>query len=262
MANNDWTDQLRSAIAYGRLDIAAAARYVDRLKTTGSSRFQSKWFVFRASLLLDCGDIAGAERHLRDGIAFDLRTGLTAESPIGKRWQLAQVLLEQGRVSEARSECRTALASAPGMEGRLQIAAILARAGDRAGAAACLPNTEPKWPVQRQWLARLEGELALARGDAKGALRLMNEPSAGRTSGEFPAHVLRAARAAGDAGTIHTYLQLLFTNPGRYWFQAATSEPGFVRLALSIAQAETSNSTDPKAANAYRSLANYFIRRS
>ena len=262
IANNDWTDQLRSAIAYGRLDMVGAALYLDRLKSAGSSRFQSKWFAFRASFLADSCDMAGAERALRDGIAFDLRTGLTAESHIGKRWQLAQVLLDEGRVAEARSECRTALESAPGMESRLQIASILARAGDRAGAAACVPEAEPKWPIQRYWLARLRGELALARGNANEALRLMNESSAGRTSGEFPAHLLRAAKAAGDAGTIRTYLQLLFTNPGRYWFQAATSEPGFVRLALSIARVGTFTETDAKAANTYRSLANYFMRRS
>ena len=261
IANNDWTDQLRSAIAYGRLDIPAAIGHIDRLRTAGSKRFNSKWYAFQASYLLDTGDVSAGECMLRDGIAFDLRTGLSAESSIRKRCQLAEVLIQQGGIAEARAACRAALSSAPGIETRLRIAAVLARAGDRS-AASYIPKVEPQWPTQLYWLARLRGELALARGEAREAVRVMSEPSAGRTSGEFPVHLLRAAKAAGDTDLLNSCLQSLFANPGRYWFQTSTSELGFVRLALNTAQAGRFNATEPRAASAQRALANFFLRRS
>jgi hypothetical protein len=61
---------------------------------------------------------------------------------------------------------------------------------------------------------------------------------------------------------VNACLMKLFTNPGRYWFQASSSEVGFLRQVLAIAEARRFTATEPKAAQMQSALANYFLRRS
>ena len=257
LSDHDWTDRLRSALSFSRLEFERSQESLERMRTTGSPPFVSKAYVMEACFRAEQGRFDEARRLFEDGLSFDRRMGLTAETQFAKQRQLARLFLAGGDSAGARRICREVLKAKPGLETTLQVACELARAGDLPAAEACLPQREPKWPFLQYWLSRLRGEIALARGNPKLALKLIDNNLFLRITGEWPAYLVRAARAAGEAGIVNDWLDALFQNPGKFWFYADLTEPGAIRWATGLAATSRMTPARPEAAKSLRALANF-----
>ena len=51
---------------------------------------------------------------------------------------------------------------------------------------------------------------------------------------EWPRYLARAALAAGEGDAARQQVTALIRNPGRYWAQADTTGPGFIRWAIGL----------------------------
>ena len=232
--SNDWTDILQSALAVGRCDLGEAWRRLEHLRESGSVRFQSLSYVFRACFRAEQKQYGEAERLYREGLEFDAVHGLRAE-PTFKKRQLAQLYLRQGRNRDAIRMVDEILSGKPGNQLTMEAGCILAQAGDPQAARKCLRPALPGWPIYRHWSLRLEGAIALARGDAKRGLELMKRaPSI--VVGAWREDILNAAIAAKDGDAVRTSLDALFTNPGCAWRTAQFGSTGFMVRAAETAE--------------------------
>jgi len=260
LAANDWADQLRAAIALGRLDFAGCWAHLAHMQSSGSVPFQSRAFVLKACFRSEEGRFEEAAQLLEDGLRYDREHGLPLDGQCAKIRRRAQIRLNAGDRSGAVDYCRAALAPKPGRETTMQIGCVLARAGDIRAAEKLLGKSEPRWPVQIHWFQRLRGEIALARGDARRALALIRDAPPPRSE-EWPLHLVRAAVSAGDPELADHWLDQLFSNPAKYWYDAESTEPGFFRTALGLAKEVRYHPTQPEALQARNGLENHFTRR-
>jgi serine/threonine protein kinase/tetratricopeptide (TPR) repeat protein len=257
LSDIDFTDQLRCALSFSRLDFARAWAALERMRAAGSDPFQSKAYLLQACFKAGQAEYDEALKFLDAGLDFDRRTGLSLEGQIEKRLTRASVVLQAGAPRDAAHLCREMLLLQPGFEATLQIAGVLARAGDTNSAVSSLPMEPPKYPVYRHWWLRAKAEIALHAGDAKRALELASEAPPARREQEWPAYLVRAAHAAGEAAMVEKYLSLLFAYPGRYWYWINSSEPCFIRLSVELATQTRFIPAQPEAATALRRLAKY-----
>jgi serine/threonine protein kinase len=260
LSDSDWTDQLRAALAFGRLHFTEAWNHLERMRTTGSLPFQSRAMVYQACFSMDEGRLDDAARLLETALRFDRENGLAIEEQIAKVRRLAYVRLAMGRRAAASKSCWDAAESAPGLEATLRIGCVIARAGDPVGAKALLPSGAPQWPVHLHWYMRLRAEIALAHGKAFDALNLMRSAPPPRSEAEWPLYLALAAEAAGDADTLRRLLTALFASPAKYWYYAEASEPGFLREALMLAD-KSKFRPEPPDDRKLDALATYFTRR-
>lgn len=231
---NDWTDQLRSALAFGRSRTQDAWRWLEHMRGTGSLAYQSRAYNFMACFRAEPGKWGEAESLLREGLGFDSRMGIGADAEFTKRRLLAQLYLRQKRPSDTGKLCGEMLGTKPGYRDTMLVGCLLAQAGDVAGAERCLVTGLPQWPIYQYWVARLTGELALARGEARAALEWMQLASPAFITNAWPEYIVRAALAAGHPEGVRNYVGGLIENPGWFWLQTDTTGPGFVSWALSM----------------------------
>jgi hypothetical protein len=193
-----------------------------------------------------------AGRLLEEGLEFDLENGLPQETQFAKHHAMALVYLHEGKASESVATCRRILDKKPGRRAVLDAGALLARAGDVAGARACIPEGLPKvppaeiptvlpagvpkelqeWPLYWRRLLLLWGEIALQDGDAKRAFGLLQSAPPGEAAREWPQALVRASILSGEHATAERSLRALLANPAAYWLVADVSGPGFMRDAL------------------------------
>ena len=229
----DSTGQLRSAMAASHLDFAGAWNALEQMRQAKAVPVQSAEYGFQACHRAELGLYEQARRILRDGIQFDREHGLLATALMKQR-MLAQVFFSEGRHKEAHDVCREMLATRPGHTAMMEIGCLLAQIGDLRGSRACLRRGIPTWPVYEHWQNRLQGEIALASGDAPLALKMMKAASqdGAHAVAEWPGYLVRAAYAAGVSILVKASLSSLLRNPARYWFNADLTSPGFLNGAL------------------------------
>lgn len=230
----DWTEQVRSALAFDRLDLAAVWQCLERMRTKGSLGYQSRAYGFEACMRAEQGKWDDAEQLIHDGLAFDLRMGLGPQPQFTKNRLLAQSFLRTRRNPEAVRLCTEMLDRKPGYENVMRIGCLLAQAGHVARAENCLVRGLPNWPIYQHWIHRLEGEIALAKGKAGEALTLMQSAPASRTQNEWHEYTVRAALVSGHTTTAKEHVSALLQNPGRYWLQADVTGPGFIAWAVAV----------------------------
>jgi tetratricopeptide (TPR) repeat protein len=232
----DWTDQLRSGLALAKFDLTGVWGSLENMRANGSPRYRSRAYGFEACLHAEQGKWDEAEHLLREGLDFDQRVGLGPQSQFTKRRLLAQLFLRRQRKAEARNLCRESLDAAPSHRDTMLLGCLLAQAGDLRRAQSCQIQGLPAWPIYEHWKRRLGGELALASGDARGALRTMKSAPPPAIKHEWPEHIARAAMAASDTEALRQCLAPLLENPGPYWVQADANAPGFMSWGASLAK--------------------------
>jgi serine/threonine protein kinase/tetratricopeptide (TPR) repeat protein len=230
----DRADQLRAAMAFGRIDPKNCWLSLERMRTEGAPTDQSKAFSLEACFRAEQERWAEAESKLSEGLDHDLRMGLNNAPAFDKRRLIAQLMLRQGRRAEASRICRDLLKAKPGAEDAMLIGCLLAQAGDVRTAQSCLPKALPQWPCYQHWIDRLNGEIALAQGRPSEALRRMISAPPPRRN-EWREYAARAANAAKDRDAVRELIGPLLQNPGWYWFQADSVGPGFLSWAISVA---------------------------
>lgn len=234
------TDQLSSALAFARQDAAALRAALARM-SAGSEEFQSKAFTLQACFHAERGDLQSARAALQHGLDFDRRTGRPQDDSLGKTRKLAELSLSEGDAREARRLCLQALAEQPGQQLRMELGAVLARAGDPDAAQACL-NPLPdsplaarwpecgKWPVFLYRSHCLQAEILSARGSHAAALELvrnLRDP----WDWTWPANAVRIAVRAGTLELARRWVAALAAAPAYYWLHADHNEIAFVRQA-------------------------------
>jgi tetratricopeptide (TPR) repeat protein len=231
----DGTDQLRSALAFKRLDLASCWSSMERMRTTGSVPYQSKAWAMEACLRAEQGRWQDARRLLEEGLAFDRGSGLAVHQQFTKKRLLIQAMLRQQRSREAIEICKETLGMPLGHEDTMQTGCLLAQAGSLGLAERCIVGGLPDWPCYAHWSLRLAGELALARGENQRALRLMKSAPPSRFPNEWPEYLARAADAAGDLQTVRSLIAELLQHASTYWYQVDITGPGFISWAMALA---------------------------
>jgi serine/threonine protein kinase/tetratricopeptide (TPR) repeat protein len=258
----DWTELVRSALAFAAFDAEAVLACIERLKQSGSIPYRSKAFGFEACLRTEWGQFDRAEALLQEGLIFDNKNLQPAEALHTKNRLLAQFYLLLNRQADAIACCERILAARPGVRISLETGAILARANDLAGARRCIPAGLPKnppdrppaslpdraapelleWPLYWRRVLLLWGEIALQQGNAGQAFRLIAAAPQSDTPQEWPAALVRASLASGENTQARRCIDALLQNPAAYWIAAETTGPGFLRFALDAAPQRNSAS--------------------
>lgn len=253
----DSTWQLKSALDFAHLDMDGVLHSIEQMLRAAVESVRSAGYSVQACLCAERGRLNEAAQALEQGIRFE-RERASVAGEIKKRRLLAQLFLLDRRESDARRQCRLALAANPGHAATMEIGCVLAQAGDLVGARDCLRRGLPDWPIYGHWLSRLRGEIALASGNAKKALELMSAapPDPAYAEAEWPAFLVRAAHAAGRREVLKPILNSLLQNPGRYWFNADFTGPGFISSALDHYAEEIDSSLTERASAIRRALAN------
>ncbi len=243
--DDDWSDQLRSALAFARRDASSLWSILEHMRTSGSPVFQSRAYAFQACFRVEQEMHADAESILAAGLSFDRSLGL-AEAAVQKTLNLAEVHLLQARASEARKECLSLLQQVKGSRLRMQTGGILARAGDLKSAQACLsapPSSLFATPIYEHWRKRLQLEIALAKHDLQTAAAILPQIPPPEGESDWPEYKVRAFVALGWPDDLSSLVSGLLRSPGRFWFQAYRVSPGFFRAAL----VALNPASDPKA---------------
>jgi tetratricopeptide (TPR) repeat protein len=230
---SDWSDQFLAALRFNQLDINGVWQALEHMLAQGSPSYQSRAHNFEACLRAEQGRWDEAESLLRAGLTKDERLG--ANGLVGlftKRRMLAQLLLARKRVGEAEGLCQIMLSEPHGHRETMQVGCLLAQAGNLGRARSCMVNGLPPWPVYSHWQQRLQGEIALAEGDAGRALDLMQSAGPPALKNEWRWYLVRAALAAGKHDVAATEIIRLIGNPGKYWVQADSAGPGFISWAV------------------------------
>ena len=227
----DATWQLSSALAFARLDLAEAWRALEQMANAGDARTQSTAFNLQACFRAEQGRRQDAYRILQEGIRFERERVRTAAEAKKRRLQ-AQLLILDRQFSEARRQCRLVMEANLGHAVTMETGCLLAQAGDLAGARACLRRDLADWPIYTHWSALLQGELALASGDASRAGQLMSAAPKEPSDAEWPSYIVRAASAARQPATVREWVGRLISNPARYYFNADFTGPGFLNWVL------------------------------
>ena len=230
----DGTDQLRSALAFGRLDLPGCWASLEKMRTTGTAPYQSKAWAMEACLRAEQGRWHDAERLVEDALAFDRKAGLPFHLQFTKQRLLIQAMLRQQRMPRAIELCKVALTMPLGHEDTMQTGCLLAQAGSVNLAERCLVKGLPDWPFYTHWSRRLNGEMALAKGELQRALQLMKSAPPSRFPNEWPDYIARAADAAGDRQTARSLVAELLEHSATYWYQVDITGPGFMSWAIDL----------------------------
>src|SRR5258708_12635095 len=99
------------------------------MRTAGSVSFQGVARQMEACVRAEQGRLEDARAGMEAALRNDREHGLSPDSQGGKPCQLAQILLAMGRKDQAAASCRKELKSSPGVEFSMQVACVLARAG-------------------------------------------------------------------------------------------------------------------------------------
>ncbi len=251
-----WTEQLRGALAFARGDMVGLEACLDRMRAVGSVENRSRAHALQACLCAERGKWPEAEAILTQGIRFDTENLQPQESLLIKQKLLALGYVELGRAAEAVAICRQILSTKPGLRFVLETGAILAQAGDMAGARQCIPAGLPgmppervpktvsggaqinliEWPYYWRRILRLWAEMAISAGRPKTALDLMQAAPAAESIQEWPDTLIRASIASGEQETARAQLRRLFGNPASFWLEAEKSHPMFMRRAIAQAK--------------------------
>ena len=235
LATGDWTDQHRMCLEFAGNNPEGAAQAIRNLRTKGSLEFKSKSYALEACLQGELGNMDSAEGVLREGLRFDAANPVPVEYPSVKRRLLIQILIALNRGRDAREVCRELLRQRPGRVFQMQLAGLLAETGDFEEARKLLADTSnSEWPVYGYWRRRLEFELALWAKDAgKIGTIVANTPDPPYRH-VFPAHLIRAARAAPGSGAAEGLGQAVKAGAGRWWLEPEWNPPGFFRRARMV----------------------------
>ena len=253
--DTDWTDRLRSALAFAAWDLKGVWAPMEHMKRAGSASQRGGALALEACVRAEQNRLAEAQGLLEEALRLDAENNQPAVITIPKMQAMAGLYLRRRQPAGAVEICRRILAGKPGIRLVLETGGLLAQAGDAAGAAACLPEGLPKeppraapagppagaaaqlaWPIYWRRTLRLWAEIAMARGDYAAAFALLQNAPLPEVSQEWPDALVRASIASGEKASAALHLSRLFQNPAAYWISAELSPPGFMRQGIEQAR--------------------------
>jgi serine/threonine protein kinase/tetratricopeptide (TPR) repeat protein len=234
LGERDSAERLRCTIALARMNPDGAWESLERMRTQGAQANPNTALLLEACLRAEQGQWRDAERLGRESLGSALREGLGPQRVFAARRLLARILLRTGRRAAAAGVCREMLAAKPGHEEKMQVGCLLAQCGEVSAARVCRIAKLPSWPTYQHWVARLEGEIALAEGNASKAAAVFRAAPPSQYPNEWPEYRMRAALASGDRETAAALLRDLLRRYAFYWYQADWNGPGFLAWGLGL----------------------------
>jgi tetratricopeptide (TPR) repeat protein len=228
-----WVDLFEAAIALQRGRFSDVPGALHRMRSGGSRDLQSRAYALLACFYVEQGAGDVAVRWLNDGMVFDRSNGQPRAGVEQKQRLLAEFYLQQGEKGETLKICRTALENISGLQMRMRFGSLLARAGDLQGAMRLAAVKGPAWPMYAVWPKALAGEIALAKGQPRQAVSIMQQAVSPAALRHWPDYLGRAAVAAEDYAVAGACFSNLLTRPGLYWLAADQNLPGMLRFAAS-----------------------------
>jgi tetratricopeptide (TPR) repeat protein len=223
-----------AAVEFAESHYDECRKHLESILEQANESSQSLAYSALACLEAEMGRSGEILKWLDKGMDLDRR--LNALSALGQKMRLkAEYYLAAGDKRAAVSACDEIRGLGLGAQAEMEAGCLLARAGDVSKAAICRVKELADWPIYLHWERRLEGEMALARGDARAALRLMAGAPPREDNAYWPEFLFRAAMAAGDKARAKGMRQELESTLAYRWFDPERTALGFVRMARSIA---------------------------
>lgn len=153
-------------------DSSHALDHAEKLSSSPSIEWQSRAYSLKAAVLAETGRRSEGVRVLKDGIAFD-HNHIRKSDEADKGIALAYLYYQQGDLSDCIRAAQAAIELDKSPQRLLQAGTLLMRSGLLSSVQPLIDELkkEPSIPRIRIAIARLEGELKLAQGDYKGAIR-------------------------------------------------------------------------------------------
>jgi serine/threonine protein kinase len=228
---NTFSPRVAAGIALSALDLPAAERALNSIAD------DTERAAFLACFNAERGRFGEADRLLTESIASNAKD---SGEWFSQNLLLAGVYVASGRGTEAAAVCHELLDHAADHQS-LQVAAVLARAGDAKSAArvrraaASSLGVRARWPIYRRLLAAIDGEVALVEGHAAEALAAFEGAGHTQDVNIWPGHLFRAATVAARFDVAKPLLQEIVENPGRWFVAAMYNRPCFLRSGLELA---------------------------
>lgn len=230
----EWATWLEALTAFVQGDAARAMQRLEPLRTSHDPEWVSRAHSLMASLAMDRGAHAQAERELRDGVRFDQSHGFRGRE--ADKWlALATLQCETTRLAECRASAQRALDTEANTHRVMRAGTLLARMGQAAEAERLLRyyDDQPDIPKVQAAVKRLRGEILFARGQRAGAVRLLAEAARQWPERFETVYLARARRLTGDLEGADRALADFVAHPVRAYFVTEPEFPGIWRAALS-----------------------------
>ncbi len=232
-SDEGWLDQTQASILFALRQFPAQERAIDRVAASADPKVKSRGYTLKAWINAEHGATKEARASLNDGLDFDVKKNFLANSLV-KRRLLAQLTLLEGDHKTAIDQCREILALIPrsGYKERMHIGCLLAQLGQTSAAEKCKVPGLKDWPIYQHWSKRLQGEIALAKGEATRAFQLLSDLPSNGEMREWPEYLARAAKAAGMPAEFDRQRQGLKQTLARYVIEPERTGIQFVRKYL------------------------------
>lgn len=221
----EWAVWLEALSAFARGDTNGALAAAAPLGNSPAEFWRSRSHVVRGCWLAESGRVQDGIAELRNGIEYDVSQGL-AEAAADKHLQLAQLYIHAKAFRMAREECDAATSVGRDPWRKARAGMLLAQAGYLDEARGILRGLgHPDMPRITAARHRLLGEIALAEGAARTALREFQQAAAlppERDSWEPVARALEALQDRG--GALKTYHRII-NSRAAFWPGPQTDVP-------------------------------------
>jgi serine/threonine protein kinase len=243
-------------------DYPGALKYSEQEANSSSSLDRSRGYATLASILAELGRTAEARKELIEGARLDEQAGLN-ENRSSKLVGVAYLLLREKDRSGARAYALSAAAADPSPVATIRACTVLSQAGFPNDAGSLyqevIKAVSPS-PLASVLKGRIEGEIALARGNASGAVRAFSTAAASDRRIHPRDYSARALMQTPSRAEALPLLQIFVDKPELIWQTIEYDFPGsltdnimrYARLAMQEGQYKLAKSA----------LDIYFSRRS
>jgi serine/threonine protein kinase/tetratricopeptide (TPR) repeat protein len=259
----DYADAVEGEVRFVEGNYSMADALFERVRKSDRAYLRSASYCFQANLRAERGQYADALRLLEDGAKADDLSGLKVPKA-NKLLAIAYVRYRQGAFDASRKACLEALRLDNSLERSLTAGTLLARSGYPKDAQRVLDGLDNDRypPISDIVRWRLGGEVLMAEGRPCQALSEFDRADAAEAKAHDREYLARADLACAESPgsterTTRTQQALsayksIAQSPGRFWYQAETSLPGFwsdalfqyAKLGLALGDAQARSALD------------------
>jgi eukaryotic-like serine/threonine-protein kinase len=265
---NGIADHYAAMERFAAADYPRSLKYSEQEANSSSSSDRSRGYSTRAFILAELGRAAEARKDLTEGARLDEQAGLS-ENRASKLDGVAYLLLREKDRAGARAYALSAAAADPSPLATMRACTVLAEAGfpnDASRLYQEVMKTLPPSRLANTIKGRIAGEIALARGDASGAVQAFSAAAANAERVGPPDYLARALIETPSRAEALPLLQIFPDKPELLWHTIEYDFPGsltdnimryarlaveegqykFAKKALDIYLSRRSGSSDPE----------------
>jgi serine/threonine protein kinase/tetratricopeptide (TPR) repeat protein len=227
MGRQDSADWIEVGLGLLQDDSTRAMVALDRLRQTSDPLFKSKSFSLRAAFFAELRSFPESVDALQEGIAFDNANGLSFNE--ADKWAaLAYLHLRTGAKDDCRRAALRAIEKENGRLHLLQAGTLLARAGFAADARNVMHQLDswPSFPLVEEAKHQIQGEIYLANGNSRRALKEMEDAANLDVRNGFHEYLARALERSGKNQEALAMYRHMAESPAQVWQAPDYEYPG------------------------------------